>query len=188
MPEMDGVEATRQIRQFGSKISNSAVPIIAMTANALETDRKQCLAAGMDGFVSKPLKPAELEQMIMRCGQDADESIDLPTVNLQELNQMRSDIRHEFEPLAQIFIDQLPVRIGKMQVAIAEKNPQQLEEIAHKLRGTSAGFYAEKMAELCLKIEQSAKHNQTGVSQWLTLLEQEAGNIKRILQAEMHSV
>jgi len=187
MPEMDGVEATRQIRQFGSKVLNSAVPIIAMTANTFETDGKQCLSAGMDGFVSKPLNAVELEQMIIRYGQDLDESIDLPTVNIQELNQMRSDIKHEFEPLVRIFIDQLPVQIGKMRLAIAENNPPQLKDIAHKLRGSSASFYAEKMAALCLKIEQSVQNDQTGISQWLTLLEQEAQNINKILQAELHS-
>ena len=187
MPELNGVEATRRIRQFGTKVPNSAVPIIAMTANTLEADRKECLSAGMDGFVSKPLKATELDQIIARYRPVSYESIDLPTVNLQELKQMRSDIKDKFEPLVQIFLNQLPDQIEKMQLAITDNNAQKLENIAHKLRGNSASFYAEKMAAICLKIEQSAQDNRTDVSRWLNLLEQEVQNITKILHSEIYS-
>jgi CheY-like chemotaxis protein len=57
MPEMDGFEATRQIR---ADPALAGLPIIAMTANAGEDDRARCLAAGMDGFESKPINPARI--------------------------------------------------------------------------------------------------------------------------------
>jgi two-component system sensor histidine kinase/response regulator len=66
MPEMDGLEATVAIRKR-EKISGVHVPIIAMTANAMLGDKERCLAAGMDGYVSKPLQLKELFEMIERC-------------------------------------------------------------------------------------------------------------------------
>jgi CheY-like chemotaxis protein len=63
MPELDGLEATRRIRAAGGA---SRPWIIAMTANAMEGDREACLAAGMDDYVSKPIRPAELSAAIRR--------------------------------------------------------------------------------------------------------------------------
>jgi CheY-like chemotaxis protein len=59
MPEMNGLEATAAIREK-EKISGAHIPIIAMTANALKGDEELCLAAGMDGYISKPIRTEEL--------------------------------------------------------------------------------------------------------------------------------
>jgi two-component system sensor histidine kinase/response regulator len=79
MPEMDGIEATRQIRNADFKLQNKIkahpdsksktgrIPIIAVTANAMKGDRERFLAAGMDDYLAKPIKRADLEEVITRC-------------------------------------------------------------------------------------------------------------------------
>jgi signal transduction histidine kinase/DNA-binding response OmpR family regulator len=66
MPEMDGFEATRRIRDPQSGVVDGKVPIVAMTAHAMKGDRERCLESGMDGYLAKPIKPADLREIIDR--------------------------------------------------------------------------------------------------------------------------
>jgi CheY-like chemotaxis protein len=65
MPGMDGIEAAHAIRTNEQKQGRARVPIVALTADALETGKRACLDAGMDGFLTKPVDPAELEEMFL---------------------------------------------------------------------------------------------------------------------------
>jgi CheY-like chemotaxis protein len=67
MPVMDGFEATRRIRSQGGSSARSRMPIVALTANALQGDREACLAAGMDDYLTKPFSLEELRQALLRC-------------------------------------------------------------------------------------------------------------------------
>jgi CheY-like chemotaxis protein len=66
MPEVDGFEATRRIRDPQSGVLDARVPIVAMTAHAMKGDRERCLESGMDGYLAKPIKPADLREIIER--------------------------------------------------------------------------------------------------------------------------
>jgi len=66
MPVMDGYEATRCVRDPQSKVIDRLVAIVAMTANTMQGDREKCLAAGMDDFISKPVQPDKLQQVLQK--------------------------------------------------------------------------------------------------------------------------
>jgi CheY-like chemotaxis protein len=66
MPEMDGFEATRQLREREQASDASTLPVIAMTANVMEGDRERCLQAGMDDYLGKPVRMDELESTLRR--------------------------------------------------------------------------------------------------------------------------
>jgi CheY-like chemotaxis protein len=66
MPELDGIEATRRLRAGGSGARDARIPVIALTANAMDGDKEDCLAAGMDDFVAKPVTISTLRQVIER--------------------------------------------------------------------------------------------------------------------------
>jgi CheY-like chemotaxis protein len=71
MPEMDGVSATQAIRER-EKTTGTHLPIVAMTAHAMNGDEGRCLSAGMDGYVSKPIRPERLFEVIKMCLQEAE--------------------------------------------------------------------------------------------------------------------
>jgi signal transduction histidine kinase/CheY-like chemotaxis protein len=108
MPEMDGLEATRRIRQLGAM--GKAVPIIAMTANAMQEDRRRCLEAGMNDFVAKPIDSAELLRKIAaHCQAELDESAvraaaPVPQTAAAELSEDQTDalesLLNALEPLS----------------------------------------------------------------------------------------
>jgi CheY-like chemotaxis protein len=64
MPEMDGFQATGEIRNPASRVLNHQIPIIAMTANAMRGDREACIKAGMDDYLAKPFQPQELKDIL----------------------------------------------------------------------------------------------------------------------------
>jgi CheY-like chemotaxis protein len=83
MPELDGLETTRKIRDR-EKVAGSHLPIVAMTAHALESDRLECLTIGMDDYISKPISSARLREVIakVRSQQPAGEALLAPRIGL----------------------------------------------------------------------------------------------------------
>jgi CheY-like chemotaxis protein len=81
MPEMDGYEATRSIRDETSSVRNHSIPIIAMTANAMKSDREKCLEIGMDDYVTKPINVRKLADAIERnlCDEDKQQAQSVST-------------------------------------------------------------------------------------------------------------
>ncbi|WP_052128322.1 response regulator [Neosynechococcus sphagnicola] len=190
MPEMDGLEATEQIHQQWAAPSRPW--IIAMTANAMKGDRERCLAAGMDDYISKPVRIEDLDQVLRRyqsrevkpkIEESGTARIDSqsPTLNLKVLADLREMSGDDGEFLREIFdcfLVEVPPMIQLIQQAIAQGDAELLWQTAHKLKSTSAAIGATILAGQCAALEISGR-NHTFVRSQETIEQ---------LRAEYHQV
>ncbi len=139
MPELGGLEATEAIRRR-EKESGGHVPIVAMTAHAMRGDRERCLAAGMDGYVSKPLDAGELYEAVSAFAGDGAGLRLLDESAL--LNGVAGD-RKLLRELVQIFLADSPPRIAAIREAVAKGDAAALASAAHSIK-SSAGFFSKK--------------------------------------------
>jgi CheY-like chemotaxis protein/HPt (histidine-containing phosphotransfer) domain-containing protein len=165
MPEMDGIKATAAIRA-GEGDNGTHLPIIAMTAHALKGDRERCLAAGMDGYVSKPIKSSELEALLQRLvpatpvPEDGKmEPAGTPdAANGAVLNRaaLLDYVDHNRELLHKIvgrFLVNGPTLLAKVKEAVEQCDSGALEFSAHTLKGAVGNFFAEAAREAALRLE-----------------------------------
>ena len=174
MPELDGYEATRLIRQLEMEKNDPQRPplyVIALTANALESDRERCLAAGMNDYLSKPVKLPELQAVLQEAASfirpvaarnraenksgDHQAVIDTSIINgLRELQEPgEPDAAVE---LIDLFLRDTPVKIQSLQSAIARSDALSLKETAHGLKGSASNLGARRLSRLCADLEKLA--------------------------------
>ncbi len=166
MPEMDGLEAARQICHRWS--ADKRPRIIAMTGNALMGDREKCLQAGMDDYISKPVRIAELQSALERWGPMRSRKPDTAFITrmkpipaeqlidqaiIAELREMPpSDGVSMLQELVDLFLDGAPRRIGQISQFIHD--PSQLAFHAHALKSMSLNLGARRIVELSRKLEE----------------------------------
>ncbi len=160
MPELNGLEAAAAIRAE-ERGTERRVPIIAMTAHALPEDRQRCLDAGMDGYVSKPIRAETLYEAIDQlCPpvQCAPTGID-PGAML-DLDRVREHLGGDLElvhELAAIFLEEYPSRMAQIAAALDAGDLPAVGRIAHTLRGAAAHFEATAAVDSALRLEQLAR-------------------------------
>jgi len=162
MPVMDGYTAARTIREWEAE-SGRHVPIIALTAHAMAGERDKVLAAGMDDYLSKPLRAHALERMLERyIGDDTKEAkhqlaaqASTPSVVPLELDP---EIKRS-EKLSRLFLDRIPEGLNELDQAIA-REPGLIRERAHKLKGSCLAVGAEAMAEQAEALQQEAEQGR----------------------------
>ncbi len=165
MPEMDGFEATRAIRDPESSVIDPGIPIIAMTAHALKGDRERCLAAGMDDYIAKPIQPDELLAAVRRCRPVADgPPASAPTegdppgrgeavFDRKSLLARLGADEDLFREVVRLFLDQAPVQLENLRRSLAEENMERAALESHTIKGMAANISADRMRSSARRIE-----------------------------------
>jgi two-component system sensor histidine kinase/response regulator len=158
MPELDGYEVTRRIRQQEEK-GRQRTWIIAMTANVMVGDRERCLAAGMDDYISKPLRRVELRAALERSATHSICTLDIGT--LEELREQGDGMLGQ---LILLFAGSAPALLSDMRSAYESSSAGDLSAAAHTLKGSCSNFGPSPLFELCAQIEQVALANRVDKS------------------------
>jgi PAS domain S-box-containing protein len=176
MPELDGYETTRRIRAAGGHQPY----IIAITANAMQGDKEVCLAAGMDNYVSKPVRTAELKAALQKARPIPGEAVS--AVGLARLHKLeKRGAPGIFLELTQLFAQSTPQLLT--QACNALDDPTQLTMIAHTLKGSCSTFGAHPMEALCLQLEQLGRRGSSdGAREIIDAIEQEFFNVRAVLE------
>lgn len=186
MPEMDGLEATVAIRDR-ERGTEMHVPILAMTAHAMPGDRERCLRAGMDGYLSKPVRIGDLLRAVNHFAgrlesafeQDALESqvSDTGRKRMGELDYSAALARvggdvELLQELAGMFMEEYPKLLDEIRRGLAEQNAAAASNAAHQLKGLLAQFGAETARQAAYGVEQPAREGDLAMtSQNLPVLE-----------------
>jgi CheY-like chemotaxis protein len=162
MPEMDGFEATAAIRARENGTARR-VPILAMTAHAMKGDREMCLRAGMDGYVPKPIRVAELFAAIAHVTAGADGAVEAVTEDLPSngasidhaalLDRLDGNTELVSE-IARLFLDQCPQLLSNIRGAITRGDRQALRRAAHSLKGSVGVFGPTEAYQTVQEIEE----------------------------------
>ncbi len=150
MPEMDGLEATAEIRSREAG-TNHHIPIIAMTAHAMIGDRQRCLSSGMDGYVAKPVSLAALMEEIERVALPSHKQE--PSFDKAELRERVQGNDELMIDLVRLFLEDAPRQLDGIREALNSGDPARLEIAAHSLKGSAASLGAKVLALVAKKLE-----------------------------------
>jgi CheY-like chemotaxis protein len=199
MPAMDGFQATAEIRR--REDSASRMPIIAMTADAMEGDRQKCLDAGMDDYVSKPVSFESLDAVLQRWVSSAhasrrpsppsskwpveeERSLD-PTI-VSSLRQLQSRREKEWMPrLISMFLEDAASSLERLRQALKLEELETITERAHALAGTAASFGASRMGRLSGHLKTLGSQGQfESARETMAEIEAEFDRVSEALRAE----
>lgn len=182
MPEMDGYEATRRIRENSNGTFKSDVPIIAMTAHAMKGDRDRCLASGMNEYISKPISPLKIKEMLSQfiiesriTSESTQASLDntpedtqdnsswggLPVFNKSELIKRFGGDESLLEIIIPAFIEDTTRLLEELNTAIENASDKAVAELGHSMKGASANISAESFSSKAMEIEKAGKAQES---------------------------
>jgi len=170
MPEMNGLEATRRIRDGEAGARNQNVPIVAMTAHAQNDFRLHCLQSGMNDYISKPVDFQEALAIISRvtvnvgpvrtCRQTV---LAATVLNAEQALQRLDNDKTLYHELCAIFLDQLPLRCAAMHQALAAADMEEARFIAHSLKNMCGAVGLESCQAHAHRLEEAARRADTSV-------------------------
>jgi two-component system, sensor histidine kinase and response regulator len=166
MPEMNGIEAARAIRER-EKVTGGRVPIYALTAYALSGDRQRFLGAGMDGYLTKPIRSAELLKVVdslgsppASAGPPAGEGLAPAAAGIPDLAMALDQIGGDaslLRDIAGVFLEDCPKQLANIRAALEGQDAQALEKAAHSLKGSVGAFTHGPAFEAAQQLEGQAR-------------------------------
>lgn len=188
MPVMDGYTAARTIREWESG-TDRHIPIIALTAHAMAGERDKVLAAGMDDYLSKPLRVSGLEKMLDRYVNDTNSFEDAPDSNERSAIVTQTMVLDpgisRSKRLCELFLTQVPDSLDSLEEAI-KNEPGKVRERAHKLKGSCLALGAQSMAEEAEHLQHEAEsgaHEQAATR--AQALREKFTNVRELLLNEI---
>jgi CheY-like chemotaxis protein/HPt (histidine-containing phosphotransfer) domain-containing protein len=194
MPELDGISATKKIREIESLTGNN-IPIIALTAGALKEEQQKCFANGMNDFLTKPLVPEKILEMLNKYLKKEEHSNELLPNDESEIELHLA--YHELENLFKnksilkelliTTLNDLTTLILALEKACKEKNLGMVSEIAHKIKGSTSFMHLTILYKIAEKIE-SEIHDiwNDNLALHLSELKAEWEIVKKIIQQKIN--
>lgn len=191
MPVMDGLQATEKLREI-----NNRTPIIAMTANAMIGDQERCLKAGMDDYISKPLKPELLRKILGRWFEMPDVGSNNATgtrvadtpVNLAQLRSFTDGDAEEENMLVSLFLEQAHKAIDSLTEQMAQEDGTGWKSTAHRLKGASGNLGAQRLSHLCKRAEMNSNISRPDKQIILTAIGKELTAVEAYLRREIQAI
>jgi signal transduction histidine kinase/CheY-like chemotaxis protein/HPt (histidine-containing phosphotransfer) domain-containing protein len=177
MPEMDGYEATRTLRATEDGARHT--PVVALTAGAMEGDAQRCLDAGMDAYLTKPVRLEDFRAALARWVPEptAEEAAE-PVVDLTVMPALHGD---RAGSLVELFITTSETQVEAMHRAAAAGEIQELRRLAHSLRGSAVYLGAVRLAGRCEALERAVDQGQPDPEQHVPLIDEEFGQVRQFL-------
>ncbi len=195
MPEMDGYEATCAIRSGKAGERYKTIPIIAMTANAMEGDREKCLEAGMDDYLSKPIDPELLFEKLQQwlpgveekpAAKKAAEHAPEPELAVWDKEAVLKRIMGDedlLNTIVKIFLDEAPTRIAELKQALESSDCEKICYLAHTIKGSAGNLSALHLQKQAALMEAAAKNeNMEQVSILMPALQQAIEQLKQCFE------
>mgnify|MGYP002654652764 CR=1 FL=1 len=163
MPFMDGVEATRQIRQLPDA-AKANIPIIALTANAIKGNREEYLAAGMNDFITKPFTEEQLTAVVKQVIARLATTVTTPIKKCYDLSYLKSLSEEEefIVKMVNVFIASIPGTIDELKLAIHRSDYKMVAAVLHKLKPAAATMGMQQLKTDITALEQEIKMGTTG--------------------------
>lgn len=207
MPVMDGYTATKNIRDPQTPIANHKIPIIAMTANAMQGDKEKCLASGMNDFIAKPVNPVKLLEILKKwlpagafnqqlsidqdqeCESQQDEQqleAEEIVFDYQSMSERLMDDEELIKVIADAFLSDMPKQIAQLNVCVDKNDVEQAAAQAHKIKGACSNVGAMALTALAFKIEQAGKAGDINmIKQYLAELDSCFEQLKLTMEEQL---